>query len=41
MSAASPHAPLWRRLAWLGAIWSLSVGAVGVVSLVLRFWLKP
>jgi len=33
--------PLWRRLAWMAAIWALSVGALGVVGLVLRAWLKP
>ena len=40
--AAEPSRPppLWRRLAWMAAIWTLSVAAVGVVSLILRFWLK-
>jgi len=33
--------PLWKRLAWMAAIWALSVGALGVVGLVLRVWLKP
>lgn len=33
--------PLWRRLAWMVAIWSLSVAAVGVVSVIIHFWLKP
>jgi hypothetical protein len=33
--------PLWKRLAWLIGIWALSVAAVGVVSLLLRLWLKP
>jgi Protein of unknown function (DUF2474) len=33
-------APLWKRLAWMGAIWAVSVAALGVVSLALRFWLK-
>ncbi len=33
--------PLWKRLAWLVLIWSASVAALGVVSLVLGLWLKP
>jgi hypothetical protein len=37
----SAQPPLWRRLAWLIAIWSASVAALGAVSLLLRLWLKP
>jgi hypothetical protein len=33
--------PLWKRLAWLAAIWALSVAALGAVAAVLRFWLHP
>lgn len=33
--------PLWRRLAWMIAIWSLSVAAVGLVGLVIHLWLRP
>jgi hypothetical protein len=33
-------APLWKRLVWLVAIWAASVAALGVVSLLLRLWLK-
>ncbi len=33
--------PLWKRLAWLVAIWSASVAAMFVVSGLLRLWLKP
>lgn len=33
------EAPLWRRLAWLAAIWAASVAALGVVAMVLRAWL--
>jgi hypothetical protein len=36
----SGAAPLWKRLAWMVAIWGVSVAALGVVSLALRFWLK-
>jgi hypothetical protein len=33
-------APLWKRMSWLLLIWSTSVAALGVVSWVLRWWLK-
>jgi hypothetical protein len=33
-------APLWKRLAWMALIWSGGVLALGVVSLVLRLWLR-
>lgn len=33
--------PLWKRLAWMAAIWAASVAAVLTVSLLLRAWLKP
>ena len=36
-----PAIPLWKRLAWMIAIWAASVLALGVVSLLLRLWLKP
>jgi hypothetical protein len=39
MGGAAP-APLWKRLAWMVLIWSGGVLALGVVSLVLRLWLK-
>lgn len=29
----------WKRLGWMLAIWLLSVGALGVVSLLLKWWL--
>jgi hypothetical protein len=38
--AANSTVPLWRRLAWMVAIWSLSVVVVGLVSVIIRFWLK-
>ncbi len=31
--------PLWRRLAWMAVIWTLSVGALGIVATILRVWL--
>lgn len=31
------HAPRWlRRLGWFAALWTLGVGALGAVALVLR-----
>jgi hypothetical protein len=35
-----PEAPLPRRLGWLVLIWAGSVAALGVVSLLLRWWLR-
>lgn len=34
------EAPLWKRLAWLVAIWVMSVAALGVVAFIIRSWLK-
>jgi hypothetical protein len=33
--------PWWKRLAWLAAIWAMSVAVVLMVSLLLRLWLAP
>jgi len=41
LSADEHPSPLWKRLAWMAAIWALSVAALGVVALVLRWWISP
>lgn len=35
------HVPLWRRLAWMIAIWAASVTVLGLIASVLRLWLRP
>lgn len=37
-SAGGNAGPLWRRLAWLAAIWATSVAVLGVVAWGLRWW---
>jgi hypothetical protein len=33
-------APFARRLGWMALIWAASVTLLGVVSLIIRWWLK-
>ena len=39
--ATQAPAPLWKRLAWMAAIWLGSVTALGAVAMVIRWWLSP
>ncbi len=32
--------PWWKRIAWLVAIWAMSLAVLGTVAMVIRFWLK-
>lgn len=32
--------PWWKRIAWLAAIWAMSLAVLGTVAMVIRFWLK-
>jgi hypothetical protein len=36
-----PQAPVWKRLAWFAGLWLAGVTAVGLVSELIRLWLKP
>jgi hypothetical protein len=31
--------PFWKRLAWMAAIWGVSVAVLGVVAGLLRLWI--
>lgn len=35
-----PARPLWRKLGWFFGIWAGSVAVLGIVSLIIRYWLK-
>ncbi len=32
--------PWWQRVAWLVAIWAMSLAVLGAVAFVIRVWLK-
>lgn len=34
------EAPLIKRVGWMTFIWAISVSLLGVVSLMIRWWLK-
>jgi hypothetical protein len=34
------EAPLIKRVGWMALIWAISVSLLGVVSLMIRWWLK-
>jgi len=36
----SDTTPLWKRLAWMVAIWAGSVTVLGIVAQILRYWLN-
>jgi hypothetical protein len=40
MNDAAPG-PLWKRLAWMAAIWAASVLTLGVLAEIMRLWLHP
>jgi hypothetical protein len=33
------NAPLWKRLAWMAAIWAASVAVLGVFAELLHLWI--
>ena len=36
---AADDSPLWKRLAWMAAIWAASVAALGAVAWILELWI--
>jgi len=40
MATTKTEASLWKRLAWMAAIWAASVAVLGVVAMVLKAWLR-
>ena len=41
MIGEPPEAPLWKRLAWMAAIWLASVALLGAIAWLIRLWLAP
>jgi hypothetical protein len=41
MQVKPPERPLLQRLLWFAALWLAGVGAVVLVSMVLRLWIAP
>ncbi len=37
---SADEAPLWKRLAWMAAIWAMSISVLGIVAYILRLWIK-
>jgi len=40
LAPRDPTPPLWKRIAWMAAIWLASVTFLGLIAMVIRFWLK-
>lgn len=36
---SADDSPLWKRLAWMFAIWAMSITVLGVVAYILRLWI--
>jgi len=32
--------PIWAKLGWLAFIWAVSVAVLGVVAMLLRWWIN-
>ncbi len=37
--AAQAPGPWWKRLAWMAGIWLASVALLGLVAMIIRWWL--
>ena len=31
--------PMWQRIAWMAGIWALSVGAMALISWLIKLWI--